>query len=309
MPLDSTRSGYIYLITHVPSGRSYVGSSVQPEKRWNLHRLLLRRGTHHSARLQAVVVTDGLEALRFQRVEYVADAAYLAQRELWWMRAFDTLHRDTGFNRFRPMTWRARTPRPEALGPMHPNWKGTAVQPGGARDRIVRYNPLKGRVCCECERRPARVRVPWDGDVFNFLPTNILVLCYPCQHRLNGSVATLAARRREITHCQRGHPFSGTNLIVSASGHRSCRDCRLASYRRYHRQHPRPGRPQKPTPQEVTAAALALVQGRTSIKWLALTYGVDHKTMKRRLLEHPISRDYLAQSYRPVRVKRLSASH
>lgn len=41
-------------------------------------------------------------------------------------------------------------------------------------------------------------------------------------------------RRRppaQRTHCSRGHPYAGDNLVVLASGHRECRECRNARQR------------------------------------------------------------------------------
>lgn len=32
-------------------------------------------------------------------------------------------------------------------------------------------------------------------------------------------------RRREKTHCPRGHPYSGENLVLTSSGGRACREC------------------------------------------------------------------------------------
>lgn len=37
---------------------------------------------------------------------------------------------------------------------------------------------------------------------------------------------TYAARNFKKTHCKRGHPFAGANLIFNTSGHRQCRECR-----------------------------------------------------------------------------------
>lgn len=40
-----------------------------------------------------------------------------------------------------------------------------------------------------------------------------------------------AATNARKTHCLRGHPLSGSNLIVRRNGHRTCRVCRRASQR------------------------------------------------------------------------------
>lgn len=44
------------------------------------------------------------------------------------------------------------------------------------------------------------------------------------------------ARNARKTHCLRGHPLSGDNLIVTRPGHRGCRTCKAAKdHERYHR--------------------------------------------------------------------------
>lgn len=39
-----------------------------------------------------------------------------------------------------------------------------------------------------------------------------------------------------ITHCKRGHPFSGSNLMYQGNGkYRKCRECHLAAKRKYNK--------------------------------------------------------------------------
>lgn len=47
-------------------GLFYIGSSIKPARRWRQHAHELRRGTHHSPRLQNVASKHGLEALTFK---------------------------------------------------------------------------------------------------------------------------------------------------------------------------------------------------------------------------------------------------
>lgn len=49
----------IYQITNTVNGKRYIGSAVNLRRRWNLHRLHLRRGTHHCRHLQAAWVKYG----------------------------------------------------------------------------------------------------------------------------------------------------------------------------------------------------------------------------------------------------------
>ena len=56
----------VYTIT-APSGRQYVGSAVNFNSRWSVHRYHLQAGTHHSRKLQAAWNKYG-EQLRFDRL-------------------------------------------------------------------------------------------------------------------------------------------------------------------------------------------------------------------------------------------------
>jgi group I intron endonuclease len=55
----------IYTITHVATGRRYVGSAVDLRKRWKEHRRGLDSGKHHSRFLQRQWAKDGADAFKF----------------------------------------------------------------------------------------------------------------------------------------------------------------------------------------------------------------------------------------------------
>ncbi len=59
----------VYQITCRPNGRVYVGSSVQIYVRWAEHRRRLRRGDHHSRRMQGAWDKYGEESFRFSVLE------------------------------------------------------------------------------------------------------------------------------------------------------------------------------------------------------------------------------------------------
>lgn len=44
---------------------------------------------------------------------------------------------------------------------------------------------------------------------------------------------TITSRKLAQTHCLRGHPLSGENLLVKSDGHRRCRKCRNLNSREY----------------------------------------------------------------------------
>lgn len=59
------RSG-IYSITHLASGRQYIGSAISFKNRWKTHRADLRRGNHHSRFLQRAWNKHGAGAFEFK---------------------------------------------------------------------------------------------------------------------------------------------------------------------------------------------------------------------------------------------------
>ncbi len=69
----------VYVII-APSGRRYVGSSVNVEKRWSAHRVALRSGAHHCVALQRAANKYGVDSLQFALIE-TCDRAELLVRE------------------------------------------------------------------------------------------------------------------------------------------------------------------------------------------------------------------------------------
>ena len=60
----------VYSITHVKSGRAYVGSATQSFKsRWSLHRSQLSKGRHHNRHLQNAWNKYGSKAFRFEVIK------------------------------------------------------------------------------------------------------------------------------------------------------------------------------------------------------------------------------------------------
>lgn len=90
-----TRSG-IYTITNSVNGKKYVGSAVRVLSRWSEHRGDLRRGKHHSAKLQKAWVKHGEEAFVFEVIERVELVGELIQREQYWIDRLGSV--DGGYN-------------------------------------------------------------------------------------------------------------------------------------------------------------------------------------------------------------------
>lgn len=83
MPTHNWRAiPIVYAITHVASGRQYVGSTtLKASVRFNGHLSLLRRGVHTNRYLQAAWAKYGAEAFRCEVIEEVPDSGKLIARE------------------------------------------------------------------------------------------------------------------------------------------------------------------------------------------------------------------------------------
>lgn len=65
-------------------GRCYIGSSNYIQKRWEDHRLQLRKRVHHSRYLQFAYNKYGADAFTYEIVE-LCDPDLLTEREQWWI--------------------------------------------------------------------------------------------------------------------------------------------------------------------------------------------------------------------------------
>lgn len=82
MIVAPTISG-IYRITNTVTGNVYIGSAQRVNVRWNSHHYLLRRGDHHSPRLQHEWNKYGPEAFTLEVVEEVDPAGLLDAEQRW----------------------------------------------------------------------------------------------------------------------------------------------------------------------------------------------------------------------------------
>jgi predicted GIY-YIG superfamily endonuclease len=74
-------SSGIYSITCAANGKQYVGSAVNISSRWRIHQCLLRKGCHHSIKLQRVFNKYGAETFEYSVLEAVDDKTKLVERE------------------------------------------------------------------------------------------------------------------------------------------------------------------------------------------------------------------------------------
>lgn len=85
----------IYCIENTKNGRKYIGQSQNIDKRWALHKQLLRSGTHSNAHLQHSWNAYGEDNFSFYVIE-LCDIESLSEREIFYIEKFDTFN--SGFN-------------------------------------------------------------------------------------------------------------------------------------------------------------------------------------------------------------------
>jgi GIY-YIG catalytic domain len=66
-------AGYLYYITHKPSGKIYVGSTMDYKKRFQRHKYLLKIGRHHCQKLQELWNVSKRNEFRFQVIKRVEE--------------------------------------------------------------------------------------------------------------------------------------------------------------------------------------------------------------------------------------------
>ena len=89
----------IYQIRHIESGKIYVGSAINPRRRWKGHRDKLRIGKHHSIYLQHAWDKYGEAAFVFEIIEPVLFIEDLITREQHWITTLKASTQGYGYNR------------------------------------------------------------------------------------------------------------------------------------------------------------------------------------------------------------------
>lgn len=74
----------IYLILQNSTGRHYIGSAVQLERRWDRHRADLKAERHHNQKLQRAWLKYGENDFEFQIIERCVEDR-LIEREQYWL--------------------------------------------------------------------------------------------------------------------------------------------------------------------------------------------------------------------------------
>lgn len=152
----------IYKIEHVATGRVYVGSAINIRRRWHIHRHQLKKGTHHSGKLQRAWDKYGELAFRFAFIAECAKEDLIAT-EQWFLDVFRAVER--GFN-CNPTagSWLGRQHTAEARAKIAAQKRGVPVGIGHvvsteARAKIGAAN--RGRI--PSEEAKARLRLARKG--------------------------------------------------------------------------------------------------------------------------------------------------
>lgn len=93
-----TKQSGIYIIENLQNNKFYIGSAVNVKLRFGHHRRLLRKGKHHSSRLQADWNQCGESAFRFRMLEDVADKKKLKEHEQVWLNSYPSHNATIGYN-------------------------------------------------------------------------------------------------------------------------------------------------------------------------------------------------------------------
>lgn len=78
----------LYAIKHIPSGRAYVGSTVNPKERHATHLRMLKRGKHHCQHLQRAWDKYGADEFEFKQIGKAETAKELREIEQAFLEAF-----------------------------------------------------------------------------------------------------------------------------------------------------------------------------------------------------------------------------
>lgn len=87
----------IYKITCIPTGKVYVGSAIDLNRRWLEHRAALRCGRHWNDYFQKAWNKYGEASFHFQIIELVL-SAFVIEREQYWIDRLQAFDRRRGFN-------------------------------------------------------------------------------------------------------------------------------------------------------------------------------------------------------------------
>lgn len=97
-PHPLLRKTGVYSIENTKNGKLYVGSAASSfSRRWNVHKCLLKKGTHHSAHLQSAWDKHGEDSFCFDVIVETTPELAVAT-EQFWINTLRTDERAYGYN-------------------------------------------------------------------------------------------------------------------------------------------------------------------------------------------------------------------
>jgi group I intron endonuclease len=136
----------IYSITHISSGKIYIGSSVNLKARLRLHARQLSQNKHSNAYLQACWNRYGSDDFIINIIELFNSSddisKMLLEREAYWINHFETYIRDKGFNLIRDPTTSGNMSHSARLN-MSEKMKQSYLGVDGERKKLISIQNLK----------------------------------------------------------------------------------------------------------------------------------------------------------------------
>ncbi len=120
----------IYQITNQTNGHFYIGSSVDAQRRFMIHRYHLRNGSHHCQPLQRAWTKYGDQAFSFEIIEAVDDRDKLADAEGRWLAEHHGKPYCYNVSRDTKALWRGLRHTPESRAKMSEANKGNKARLG-----------------------------------------------------------------------------------------------------------------------------------------------------------------------------------
>ena len=88
----------IYIIRNTVTGKVYVGSSLNINRRWTQHKCALKTNSHHSPGLQQAWSEDGAGSFEWGTIE---ETSNLAEREQYFLDLYKSYESENGYNGMR----------------------------------------------------------------------------------------------------------------------------------------------------------------------------------------------------------------
>lgn len=86
----------VYRIVCFPSGKCYIGQTNKFNRRKTEHFIKLKKGWHHSRKLQNAFDKYGIEAFYIEPIEDNIEKSLICEREKYWISVFNSFH--NGYN-------------------------------------------------------------------------------------------------------------------------------------------------------------------------------------------------------------------